>query len=273
MKILVVGASGKVGSEVTKLLKGKGVTVRETTSQKAKANGQDKVFINLATGEGIKAAFSGVDGALLLSPPGYADHYAILSPLIQEAKRQALKKVVLMTALGANAVETTPFRRAEIELEKSGLAYNIVRPNWFMQNFSTLWLDSVKAGQIELPAAQAKTSFIDVHDIAAVIATLLTSNKFDNRDFDITGSESLTHAEVATLLGEKLGKQVRYVDLEPKVLLERFLSAGLPADYSEFLIAIFGFLAQGYNERRTDNVKLITGKNPVTFKEYAAQAF
>lgn len=171
--ILVVGGTGTVGSEVVKLLKqmkNEGYQVRLTTSKPVEKN-DELVQIDLGTGQGIVAAFEGVDRAFFISPPGYGDQYAVLSPLIQEAKRRGLKKVVLMTALGTNASDSTPFRRAEIELEKSGLNYNIVRPNWFYQNFNTFWVQGIREqDKILLPAGQAKVGFIDARDIAAVVA-------------------------------------------------------------------------------------------------------
>jgi uncharacterized protein YbjT (DUF2867 family) len=88
---------------------------------------------------------------------------------------------------------TAPLRKAERHLEASGLAYNVIRPNWFMQNFNTFWLHGIQtAGQIFLPVGQAKGSFIDARDIAAVAAVLLTSDAFDNRDFDLTGARRWT---------------------------------------------------------------------------------
>src|SRR5687768_9860572 len=116
-KILVVGANGVVGSELVRLLKEQGHSVRVTTSKAA--SGGDQVQVNLVTGEGIRQAFEGVDRAFLLSPSGYGDQYKILSPLIQEARRRGLQKVVLMSAFGADANDAAPLRRAEIELEKS----------------------------------------------------------------------------------------------------------------------------------------------------------
>jgi uncharacterized protein YbjT (DUF2867 family) len=266
-KILVVGSSGTVGSELVKLLRSQGHQVKEVTSKDAQG---DKVHMNLVTGEGIKEGFEGIERAFFLSPPGYADQYALLSPLIQEAKRRGLKKVVLMTAMGANAVETSPFRRAEIELEKSGLNYNIIRPNWFLQNFNTFWVQGIKQAQkIQLPAGNAKTSFIDARDISLVAAVLLTSDKFNNKDFDITGPEAVTHAEVAQAISEVTAKKVTYEDVESDVLRQGLLGAGLPKDYTEFLIMIMGFLREGYNAGINKNVELITGKAPLSLKEYA----
>lgn len=269
--VLVVGASGTVGRELINLLKVQGVRTRATTSQ-AVASSDTLVHVNLATGEGLKAAFEGVDKAFFLSPPGYANHHAMLSPLIQEAKRRGLKKVVLMTAMGANASDATPFRKAEIELEKSGLNYNIIRPNWFMQNFSTFFIQSIKAqGKILLPAGTAKVSFIDARDISAVAAKLLTSEEFNNKDFDLSGPEAVDHAAVAAAISKASGEAVTYQDIAPGDMRKGLLGAGLPPDYVDFMLLIFGFLKEGYNAGVTDAVKKITGQAPRTLSAYATE--
>ena len=207
--------------------------------------------------------------AFLLAPPGYADQQKLLAPLVEEAKRARVGKVVLMTAMGANAADT-PVRRVEQQLEASGLRYNIIRPNWFMQNFQTFWVQGINAqGKIQLPAGTAKTSFIDARDIAAVAVRLLTTSDQDNKAFDLTGPESLTHAEVARILSGETGRSIAYEDIEPDVLRKGLLAGGVPADYTEFLLVILGFLEQGYAERTTDSVKVLLGRNPIGFARYA----
>ncbi len=265
---LVVGASGMVGNELVRLLKSDGYRVRATTS-KAVKNSDELTHVNLVTGEGIKDAFEGVDRAFFLSPPGFADQYALLSPLIQEAKRRSLKKVVLMTAMGANASDETPFRRAELDLERSGLAYNIIRPNWFMQNFHTFWMHGIQTqDKILLPAGQAKVSFIDARDIAATAYALLTSEKFDRQAFDLTGPEAIDHPRVAEAISSVAGRRVSYQEISPEDFLGGLLGAGLPKDYAQFLALIMGFLKEGYSERKTSSVKEITGKSPRTIENY-----
>lgn len=266
---LVVGASGTVGTELVELLKAAGHRVRATTSQKPKSAEQAQV--NLATGEGVSAAFEDATQAFLLSPPGYADQHAMLSPLIQEAKRRGLKKVVLMTAMGANAVETSPFRRAEVELESSGLNYVILRPNWFLQNFNTFWIQGIREqGKILLPAGQAKVSFIDARDIAAVAAKILTTeSRFDRSALDLTGPEAVDHAQVAGAISKASARSVAYEEISPETLEKGLLAAGLPADYVQFMLLIFGFLREGYNARVTDSVKDVLGRAPRGLAEYA----
>lgn len=265
--ILILGASGTVGSEVARQLTSEGHNILRATSKDKLA--ADQVKLNLATGEGVKEAFSNIDRVFLISPPGYANQYDIISPLIQEAKRKGLKKVVLMTAMGANADENSPFRRAEVELEKSGLNYNIVRPNWFFQNFNTFWIQGINEHRkILLPVGEAKVSFIDARDISAVIAKLLVDDSFNNTDFDITGPSAIDHTEVAKAISSQIGEEVLYQEIQPQQLREGLLAAGLPEDYSDFLLLILGFLKEGYNAGLTDNVEKILGRKPLSLTDY-----
>lgn len=267
--ILVVGGNGTVGSGIVKQLKELGYKVKSTTSKKSLSENQDYVFVNLATGEGIKKAFEGIDKAFLLSPPGFADQYKILSPLIQESKRKGLKKVVLMTAFGANAVETSPFRRAEIELENSGLDYNILRPNWFMQNFNTFWIQGIlELNKILVPAGNAKVSFIDVRDISEVAVNLLTQNIFPKQAFDLTGPQAIVHQKVAEEISKATLKSVVYQDIAPEELGVLLKKGGVPSDYVDFLLLILGYLREGYNSSVNDNVKKLLSKEPRTIADY-----
>jgi uncharacterized protein YbjT (DUF2867 family) len=268
-KILVIGASGTVGSGVAALLKQQGHQVRTTTGKKAAA-GADQVHLDLASGEGLAKAFEGIERAFIMSPGGYADQYKILSPLIQEAKRRGLKKVVLLSAFGADADDNAPLRRSEIELERSGVPYNVIRPNWFMQNFNTFWLQGIREqGAITLPVGTAKTSFIDARDIAAVAARLLTSDDVNNRAFNLTGPEALDHAQVAAAIGEETGKKVVYKEIEPQQLKQGLLAGGVPEDYADFLLLIMGYLKAGYNAPVTPEVQTLLGRPPIGFRQYA----
>lgn len=267
--ILVVGASGTVGSELSRLLASAGHTVRKATSRAPTE--PDQAQLNLLTGDGIDAALKGVDRAFFLAPPGYSRQDLLLNPLVDAAAARGLHKVVMMSAMGANADEAAPLRLAERYLEASGLAYNIIRPNWFMQNFNTFWLHGILSqGQILLPVGQAKGSFIDARDIAAVAAALLVNDRFNGQDFDLTGPEALDHQQVAAVLTQASGKDIGYTDISPEQMREGLLAAGLPADYAEFLLLILGYFKAGYAERRTDAVQLITGQAPRSVAQYAA---
>ncbi|MEC9281469.1 MAG: NAD(P)H-binding protein [Bdellovibrionota bacterium] len=266
-KILVIGSNGTVGQELVNQLKAKGESLKLATSKSPSSS--EYVQLNLVTGEGLDNAFDGVDRAFLLSPPGYADQYSLLSPAIAKAKEKGLKKVVLMTAMGADADENSPFRRAELELIQSGLDYNIVRPNWFLQNFNTFWLHGiVEERKINLPAGNASVSFIDSRDISSVVAKLLTTEEFKNQEFNITGAQSVNHSDVATAISNEIGEKLEYNDVEPKELRDALLAAGLPKDYVEFMLLIFSYLKEGYNSAVTTSVEEILGRKPISLQSY-----
>ncbi|MES2899423.1 MAG: NAD(P)H-binding protein [Pseudomonadota bacterium] len=267
-RILVVGANGTVGSEIVKLLRSAGEDVVSATSKAPSGRGQ--VRLELASGAGIEQAFAGVDRAFLMAPPGYLNQHEILAPLIEQAAQNRVRRVVLLSAFGADADESTPLRKAELHLERSGVPYNVLRPNWFMQNFNSYWIEGiVKAGLIQLPVADARTSFIDARDIAASAAALLLGETHPNQSFDLTGPESLTHADVAAILTEATGKQIRFEDITPAQMLPQLLAAGLPEAYSQFLVMILGLLKEGGAARITDAVQVITGRAPILFAQYA----
>lgn len=268
-QFLVVGASGTVGSELTRLLSAGGHAVRRATSRAPTA--ADQVQLDLLSGAGRDAALRGVDAAFLLAPPGHTRQDLLLNPLIDAARAQGVRKLVLMTAMGVDADDSAPLRQVERHLQASGLAHAIIRPNWFMQNFNSFWLHGIQTqGQILLPTGDAKGSFIDARDIAATAAALLVNERFDGQAFDLTGPEALDHHQVAARLSEASGKRIGYTDIPPEALRGGLLAAGLPADYADFLLTILGFFKAGYAERITDAVQTITGRAPRTLAQYAA---
>lgn len=267
-KTLVIGASGLVGSELVRQLVGRGHEVLRATSREPSEAGQ--VRLDLATGTGIAAALDGVNKAFLMAPPGFTNQDELLGPVIHEARARGLSRVVLMTAMGANADESGAMRKAELLLERSGVPYNILRPNWFMQNFHTFWIQGILAqGKIFLPVGQAKGSFIDARDIAAVAAELLSRTDLENRDFDLTGGEALDHDQVAAILSRETGRSITFQDIPPEAMLAGLLEAKLPRPYAEFLLVILGYFKAGYAERTTDAVEQITGHKPGDFARYA----
>jgi uncharacterized protein YbjT (DUF2867 family) len=265
---LIIGAHGTVGSALSPLLTARGHRIRRTTSRTPQA--ADEVHLNLLTGESLSAALTGVDHAFLMAPPGHLNQDVLLAPVVDAARAHGVTRVVLMSAMGANADEQSPLRKAETHLQASGLRWNVIRPNWFMQNFNTFWLQGIREqGQIFLPAGQARGSFIDARDIAAVAATLLTTDTHADTEFDLTGAEALDHDQVAAILSQVTGRTIGYTEVTPEAMRPGLVAAGLPADYADFLLLILGYFKAGYAERTTDAVQQITGHAPIGFEQYA----
>jgi uncharacterized protein YbjT (DUF2867 family) len=267
MTSLILGANGTVGSSLTQLLSARGVKVLKATSKTPKSGER---HLDLLTKKGLSDAFIDVDSAFLLSPPGHVNQDELLLPVINQAKISGVKKIVLMTAMGVDANEAAPLRIVERALERSGMAYNIIRPNWFMQNFNTYWIHGINEfGKILLPTGEGRGSFIDARDIAATAASLLTSSKFDNQAFDLTGPRALDHNEVAQILSRVSGRKIVYQDITPAQMKDNLIAAGLPIPYGEFMLTILEFFKLGYSERVTSSVQDITGVTPRRLEAYA----
>lgn len=276
MKVFVYGGSGLVGGHLIKELLSQGHEVfagsRKPESQKG-SNQLHWVFADSSELTKGQEILEKVDAAFFMGPPRQTNQYEILSPWIEKAKQVGLKKLVLMTAMGVeHAPPEAPFRKTEIMLEGAGIPWNIIRPNWFMQNFHTFWIAGIKqGGKIYFPGGNATTSFIDARDIASVASVLLTTSKNDNHAFTLTGPESIDHKTVADHLTKVSGKNIEYVDVDPKVFESSLVAAGLTKDYAAFLVMIAGALKEGFASPILDTVKTLTGKDPITFSQYAKE--
>ncbi|PJZ68816.1 nucleoside-diphosphate sugar epimerase [Leptospira perolatii] len=276
MKIFVYGGTGLVSGFVIKQLLEQGHEVyagtRKPESVKETPNLHWVHVDKDKSGSGLET-LDKVDRVFLLSPPGYTDQYSILYPWIERAKSKQIKKVVLMSAIRVDhAPDDAPFRKLEIALENSGLNYTILRPNWFMQNFQTFWISGIlKDRKIYFPGGNAKTSFIDVRDIASSVVSALLNDSLNGKGITLTGKESLSHEEVAEKISKATGISVGYVDITPADFKKGLVSAGVPEDYSDFLVYIAGMLKEGYVAPVLNSVKEITGKDPISFEEYAKE--
>ncbi|MBL4280143.1 SDR family oxidoreductase [Vibrio fluvialis] len=268
-KVLVLGASGHVGQPLVAELLAKGEQVK-AASRSGKAFGAaEGVVFDFADPTTFDAAFDGVDRAYVMLPGGYVESKALLEPVIQAATERNVK-VVFQSVLGVDADDSIPYRQVEIALENSGVPYVILRPNWFADNFHTYWKAGIDQGVIGVPAGEGKSSFIDVRDIASSAAVALTTNRFDNQAFNLTGPEALSYAQAAQKISAALGKPVAYQAMEEGAFCDLLKSVGVPADYAEFLTSIFYPVREGWTAGVSDAVATLTGKAPRSLDEYIA---
>lgn len=271
-EILVIGGTGNVGAALVQELVARGETVRVGTRrpEKVSVSGAKAVLVDLHKAETLGPALEGVDRLFLLAPTGEEDALRILAPVVDEAARRRVK-VVLQTAGGIGADDSIPLRQAEIRLEKSGTTYVILRPNWFSDNFENYWGHGVLAGEINVPAGDSKTSFIDTRDIADAAAAALTSDKFDNQTFTLTGPEALSYADAAALISKATGRTVTYRSVDDSVFIPALLSAGLSQGYAQLLAGIFYPVREGWAADVTDAVETLTGKKARTLAAYVTE--
>ncbi|MCE7613973.1 SDR family oxidoreductase [Vibrio fluvialis] len=268
-KVLVLGASGHVGQPLVAELLAKGEQVKAASRSGQAFGAAEGVVFDFADPTTFDTAFDGVDRAYVMLPGGYVESKALLEPVIQAAAERNVK-VVFQSVLGVDADDSIPYRQVEIALENSGVPYVILRPNWFADNFHTYWKAGIDQGVIGVPAGEGKSSFIDVRDIASSAAAALTTDRFDNQAFNLTGPEALSYAQAAQKISAALGKPVVYQAMEEGAFCDLLKSVGVPADYAEFLTSIFYPVREGWTAGVSDAVATLTGKAPRSLDEYIA---
>lgn len=273
--ILVLGATGTVGSTLVQRLVDDGYRVRAATRAPDRYAGPGTpVALDLSDARTWAEALAGVDRLFLLSPPGHADQRALLQPFVEAALRGgSLRRIVTMTAQGVDADDGIPFRQLERFIEASGVEFVHLRPTWFAQNFHTFWGVGIRdGGRLALPAEDAKVAFIDARDIGESAATALTRDDIErNRAYVLTGPRALSHAEAAAVLSEAAGNTITYTSIPDGAFREQLQPSGLPADYIELLVGLFGFVRMGVAQEVNDNVATLTGHSPRTLETYAAE--
>lgn len=267
-KILVLGATGNVGTPLVTELVARGESVHAASRSGKPVAGAEGVALDYADADSIAAALDGIDRAYVLVPAGQVDVPGLLRPFLDAAQAREVK-LVLQSVFGVDAAPDSPYRQVELQLEGAGLPYVILRPNWFADNFHRYWIEGVKAGVIAVPAAEGKTSFIDARDIADAAAAALTSHRFDGQAFNLTGPEALGYADAAQLLSDVVGHPVRYQAIDTPAFIDGLVGHGVPRAYAELLATIFEPVAAGYTAVVTGDVQALTGHPPRALASYA----
>jgi len=276
--VLVTGATGKTGSEVVKGLIAKGETVRAGAHTPDKARemfaahaGVQVVPLDLGRPETFDAALAGVDRIWLLAVTGDTVPDQALMPFVDRAKAAGVRHIAYMTARGVEMDETNPLRQVEHYIEKSGIGYTFLRPSWFMQNFSSGFIAPMIQGMggIYLPAADAKTSFIDARDIAAVGIAALTEPGHDGKAYALTGGQAWTYGEAAEILSRAAGKPIRYVALSDEDFRNSLTSQGWKPEQVAMFSNLFSTVRQGWAAAVTPDVASALGRPPTTLEQFA----
>ncbi len=271
MTVLVLGATGKTGKPLVQALAARGVTVRAATRTPGPAaDGVEPVRFDWADHGSWAPALTGADGLYLVGPAGEPEAATLLRELLDAAPD--IRRVVLLSVLGVDRLPTViPMATWEQDVRESGKEWTVLRPNWFQQNFGegAFGAPLRDHGTLELPAADAALSFIDTRDIAAVAALALTEDGHAGQVHELTGPQSLTHAEALAIIGKAAGRDLRYTPLTPDQFADKLRSAGAPEPIATWQLALFALIREGLNTPTTNTVERLTGTPPHPLTTYA----
>ena len=279
-KILVTGATGTIGSHVVNELLYRKVNFRAAYHDSAKISkvnfpGVEIVQIDNDKLDTISTSLAGIEKLFLLTPDLH-DTFNIISNFVEEATKAGVKRIVNLSVMGADSGLRTIAGRlhsdAEKVVEASGISYTHLRPNYFMQNFVNFYAQNIRdQNAFYLPLADAKISFVDIRDVASVAVESLISEGHDGRAYTVTGPETLTCQEVAQILSVVTGRKITYMSISEEETRQRLKEIGMPSNVVDYLVYSYKFTREGNFSIVTNILEQVTGKRPISFKQFAAE--
>jgi uncharacterized protein YbjT (DUF2867 family) len=262
---LVLGGTGKTGSRLTARLGQLGLNVR-TAARK----GAD-VHFDWDDGSTHPAAVDGIERMYLVAPIMRMDFAETVGTFLDVAEGAEIRHVTFLSEYGIDTLPTDDGPRAVEQdlIGRGNISHSILRPAWFMQNFSEGFLYP-RDGAIALPTGGGSEAFIDCDDIAAVAAaTLANPDAHAGAAYALSGPEAITVADVADIIAEISGKPVIHLDLDREMWIEAMIGAGVPAGYAAKLRILTETIASGIGARPNDDVERVTGRPPTSFADFA----
>jgi uncharacterized protein YbjT (DUF2867 family) len=277
--ILMIGATGLVGSATLRQLTTRGVPVRALVRSAEKAATLAGPDVETMVGDlerpaSLDAALDGVTRALLISPL-HPRQVEWQGNFVEAARRVGAVHIVKLSGLGT--AHDSPLRsgrwhaQTEQHIADAGLPFTYLHPPFFMQNL--LRSAAVIATQGVLVAAMqaGKIAMVDARDVAAVAVAALTSDCHVGKTYTITGPEALSFQEVAQKLAAATGRPVTYQDVPLAAVQQEMVAADLPAWLVEVRMEFATALRDGYAAAATDAVQTVTGQPARTFDAFARE--
>jgi len=280
--LLVTGATGNVGKAVLSELAGHPVAVRAFTRDAARlgpsgcsiAANIEVVQGDLADSESVRHALQGVEAVFLAS--SFSPQMIVLqTKLLTAAKAAGVKRIVQLSGIGANSeICCARALRWLGQLEKlaqsSGLQVTYLRPTFFMQNLLQFGGSIASQSLIAGPFRDGQWTWVDARDVGAVAAKTLLDDSHAGQTYTVTGTESLTYAQVAERLGRVLEKPIRYVDITANETRGRLQAAGMSPVMIEATLELWDACASNLiNVAPNDVVERIIGRPPRSFEQFA----
>ncbi len=283
-KVIVLGATGNIGTAVIKNLQNKNIEVfagvqSEKDFEKVSQFGATPIIVNFTDQESLNEALKNKDRVFLVTPL-MQNPEAVTQMVINASKLNGIKHLVRSTASGADSngqIQMARWAGASEDLIKaSGLSYTILRPYSFLQNFINFHSQTIKQyNGFYLPTGDAKLSMLDINDLGEVAAIALTSDEHFGKTYELSG-QTYTNETLAETLSKVLDKKVSYIDIPEEKAKESMLTNQMPEWMVNAMMELNYITKQGWTAGYSDDYKNLTGKeytSAATFFENNKQAF
>ncbi|TXT55411.1 MAG: NmrA family protein [Candidatus Thorarchaeota archaeon] len=271
-EVLIIGAPGNVGSYVVDYALAQKMKLRIAAYDfnDAKESFKDDVdicFFDFFDQSTYESAFSGIKQAFIIRPPQIVDTKEGMIPALQFAEEVGVEHMVFLSLSGIN--RRMPHYYVEQFLKRSSMRYTFLRAGFFMQNFSTRFLQDIRdRDEIFVPAGKGSISLIDTRDIASVAVYALTNQAKENRIYELTGNVSLNYYDIANVFTKILGRDIVYPKPSPKDFKKKRLMLGWHPEMIEVLDMLFRMVRWRLAGKTSDNLEKLLNREPITLEKF-----
>ena len=272
--VLVTGATGRMGRLVVDELLRAGASVRALTRQPEHAAlpaGAEVMSGDFTVPASLDPAFEGAGAVFLVWTAAPAAAPSVIARIATERRRVVYLSAPFRTP-HPFFQQPNPMRDLHAELERllaaSRLEVTVLRPGMFASNALHWWASQIRGGDVvRWPYAKAETAPVDERDIAAVAARTLLESRHTGGDYVLTGPESLSQAAQVHIIGDAIGRSLRFEELSPDEF-RRETAGTWPGGVAEMLLAAWR-ATLGHAAFVTSAVQEIAGSPPRTFHQWA----
>ncbi|MCL6217553.1 SDR family oxidoreductase [Zunongwangia pacifica] len=278
--ILVTGATSDIGQKLCQLLTESNINFQAMCRKDKQIKDFKQRGINAVPGdfqhpESLKAAMKGCESLFLITPPTQ-EQVEWEKAAIDAAKTSAIKYIVKVSASDANIRSAVPWAKSHAIIDHylrgSGIAWTILKPTAFMQNFLSS-NKPISRGYLPQVAGNGKVAYIDSRDVAYVALEVL-KEKANHRfaTYYLTGPETLDMKEIAGQLSSVLDMKVRYLNL-PKLVFRTILRlSGASSWFASGIVVQFADVVAGAHALDISyEVKRIGKSEPNSFVAFARE--
>jgi NAD(P)H dehydrogenase (quinone) len=277
-KILVTGATGLLGTKVIDhLLKRvpasqivalardaeKGLTIREKGVEVRVAD-----YFNY---DALLKAFDGVEKVLLIGSHSFTDRFTQHYNVITAARQASVKHVVYNSIMRKDRIfpdisDSDIF--SEQALKASGLTYTILHQTPFTEVLHFYYGFTPYEKGFRLTKGEGKMAPVTRDDLAEAEAVVLTTAGHENKNYDLTGSESISFADIADILGDLKGQPVPYEVITDIVYKDMRVGEGIPPFMAEFAFNWVDFINSGEYDGSPKVIEGLLGRKTMTMRAY-----
>jgi NAD(P)H dehydrogenase (quinone) len=277
MKIAVTGATGKLGQLVVNGLLEKGASIEviavvrdEEKAQPLVKRGAEVRVAPYGDPAALETAFASVDKVLLISSNEVGQRIEQHKNVIEAAKAAGVKYIVYTSAPQATSttlILAPEHKATEENIEQSGLAYTILRNNWYTENYKNQLETARNTGTVVAAAGDGRVASATRADFAAGAVAVLRGTGHEGQVYELGGDYAWNYHELAQAISEIIDQPVAYKPVAAETLIDILKQAGLDEGTAGFVAALDGNIAAGTLAEVTGDLSKLIGRPTTSLKD------